>query len=156
MVGGSKQAKTDHQTKAQTIKKGMAYTTIPKVVDDMRSGQGATNLVVSNFDDQTYEMGEGSYESFCETILTTNYIWNKRTISRMVVLEFQKISLGTTQPEREAAESSFRRMMSSPGTPIFTVMSYCHYVQTDDWDDDMRHFRGVVEETHDLQDREAR
>ena len=82
MVGGSKQSKTDHQTKSQTIKKGMAFRTMPKVVDDMKSNSAAGNLVVSNFDDNTYETSEGEFESYCETILTTNYIWDMRIISR--------------------------------------------------------------------------
>ena len=82
LVGGSKQNKTDHQTKSQTIKKGMAFQTMPKIVDDMKSNSAAGNLVVSNFDDNVYETSEGEFESFCETILTTNYIWETRVISR--------------------------------------------------------------------------
>ena len=155
MVGGTKQSKTDHQTKTQTIKKGMSFSTMPKVVDDMRSNTTAGNLVVSNFDDNTYETGEGGFESFCETILTTNYIWDPRIISRyftqtisyvcaknalyrMVVLEFSKLDLKTSQSEREESSDAFRRVMASPGTPIFTAMAYCHYVQTDQWDQDMK------------------
>ena len=84
MVGGSKQSKTDHQTKSQTIKKGMSFQTMPRVVDDMKSNSAAANLVVSNFDDNTYETSEGEFESFCETILTTNYFWDHRIISRCV------------------------------------------------------------------------
>ena len=156
MVGGSKQAKTDHQTKSQTIKKGMAFRTMPKVVDDMKSSSAAGILIVSNFDDQTYETSDGQFESFCETILTTNYIWDMRTISRMVVLEFEKIHSTRTQSERDEADLSFRQMMSRPGTPIFTAMAYCHFVQTDAWDEEMRYYKNVVEETHDLHDREAR
>ena len=86
MLGGSKQSKTDHQTKSQTIKKGMSYQTIPKIVDDMKSNSAAGNLVVSNFDDNTYETSEGEFESYCETILTTNYIWDPRIISRFVFI----------------------------------------------------------------------
>ena len=86
MVGGSKQSKTDHQTKSQTIKKGMSYQTIPKIVDDMNSNSANGNLVVSNFDDNTYETSEGEFESYCETILTTNYIWDPRIISRFVFI----------------------------------------------------------------------
>ena len=85
LVGGSKQSKTDHQTKSQTIKKGMSFQTMPKVVDDMKSNSSAGNLVVSNFDDNTYQTSEGEFESYCETILTTNYFWDTRIISRCVV-----------------------------------------------------------------------
>ena len=82
MVGGSKQSKTDPQTKSQTAKKAMSFRTMPKVVDDMKSNTTAGNLVVSNFDDNTYETSEADYEAHCETILTTNYMWDPRTISR--------------------------------------------------------------------------
>ena len=138
MVGGTKQSKTDHQTKSQTIKKGMAFRTMPKVVDDMKSNSAAGNLVVSNFDDNTYETSEQEYESFCETILTTNYILDTRIISRMVVLEFEKLSMNRSQLEKEEADRSFRRVMASPGTPIYTAMAYCHYVQSDQWDEDIK------------------
>ena len=82
LVGGNKQSKIDHQTKSQTMKKGMSFNTIPRVIDDMRSNNAAGNVVVSNFDDNVYETSEGEFESYCETILTTNYIWDSRIISR--------------------------------------------------------------------------
>ena len=138
MVGGTKQSKTDHQTKSQTIKKGMAFRTMPKVVDDIKSNSAAGNLVVSNFDDNKYETSEQEYESFCETILTTNYIWDTRIISRMVVLEFEKLSMNRSQLEKEEADRSFRRVMASPGMPIYTAKAYCHYVQSDQWDEDIK------------------
>ena len=58
---------------------------MPKVVDDMKSNSSAGNIVVSNFDDNTYQTSEGEFESYCETILTTNYFWDTRIISRCVV-----------------------------------------------------------------------
>ena len=82
MVGGTKQNKIDHQTKSQTMRKGMAYQTGPRIIDDMRSNNSAGNVVVSNFDDNTYETSEREFESYCETILTTNYIWDSRILSR--------------------------------------------------------------------------
>ena len=74
----------------------------------------------------------------------------------MVVLEFEKIDLKRSQVEKDQADLSFRQVMSKPGTPIYTAMAYCHYVQTDAWDEDMRHFKTVVEETHDLGNRESK
>ena len=57
---------------------------------------------------------------------------------RMVVLEFVKMSSNKSQDEREQADEAFRRVLSRPGTPIFTSMGYCHYVKSDEWDDDMK------------------
>ena len=74
----------------------------------------------------------------------------------MVVLEFRKITVKRSQSEKEESDHAFRRVMSNPGTPIYTAMAYCHYVQTDAWDNDMRHFKTVVDETHDLHDWEAK
>ena len=68
------------------MKKGMSYQTMPKVVDDMKSNSAAGNLVVINFDDNTYETSEGKFESYCETILTTNYFWDLGIISKSVSL----------------------------------------------------------------------
>ena len=59
-------------------------------------------------------------------------------IVRMVVMEFVKIQTQRTQSEKDEADHAFRSVMSSPGTPIVTAMAYCHYVQTDRWDEDMR------------------
>ena len=146
---------------------------MPKVVDDMKSNDQAGHVVVSNFDDNTYATSEGDFESFCETILTTNYIWDTRIVSRyektfivsilqravlnrMIVMEFVKKALDRSQEEKENTEESFRRVMSSPGTPIITVMSYCHYVQTEEWDEAFKHFKTVAQETHNLDDRETR
>ena len=82
MVGSTKQNEIDHQTKSQTMGKGMAYQTRPRIIDDMWSNNSDVNVVVSNFDDNTYETSEGEFESYCETILTTIYIWNSRILSR--------------------------------------------------------------------------
>jgi hypothetical protein len=49
----------------------------------------------------------------------------------MIVLEFVKINLGRSQTEKEEADHSFRRVMSSGGTPIVTAMAYCHFVLTE-------------------------
>ena len=54
------------------------------------------------------------------------------------MLEFVKINIKRSQSEKDEADQAFRRVMSSPGTPIYTAMAYCHYVQTDQWDEDMR------------------
>ena len=137
------------------MKKGMSFQTQPKVIDDVKSNKSAGNIVVSNFDDNTYETSEGEFESYCETILTTNYIWDLRTVSRMVVLEFEKINKKKGLSENEDREQSFRRVLSSPGTPILTTMGYCHYVLTDDWNDDIHYFKQVTDESHDLGDRET-
>ena len=67
-----------------------------------------------------------------------SYIFAKNALYRMVVLEFSKLDLKTSQSEREESSDAFRRVMASPGTPIFTAMAYCHYVQTDQWDQDMK------------------
>ena len=56
----------------------------------------------------------------------------------MVVLEFVKMSSNKSQDEREQADEAFRRVLSRPGTPIFTSMGYCHYVKSDEWDDDIK------------------
>lgn len=53
-------------------------------------------------------------------------------------MEFVKIQTQRTQSEKDEADHAFRSVMSSPGTPIVTAMAYCHYVQTDRWDEDMR------------------
>ena len=156
LVGGTKQGKTDHQTRAQTMRKSMSYRTIPIVIDDMKSGNVAGSVVVSNFDDNIYETSEGEFESNCETILTTNYIWDARTISRMVVIEFEKINDHRTMREKEEADFAFRQMMNKPGTPIMTAMGYCHYANSEEWDSDMRYFKKVAEETHDLGERESK
>ena len=74
--------------------------------------------------------------------------------NRMIVLEFVKINLGRSQTEKEEADQSFRRVMSSGGTPIVTAMAYCHYVLTDEWREDFRFFKTVVEKSHDLDERE--
>ena len=57
VVGGNKHSKIDHQTKSQTMKKGMSFDTItmPRVIDDMRSNNAAGNVVVSNFMKQVKE-----------------------------------------------------------------------------------------------------
>ena len=56
----------------------------------------------------------------------------------MVFLEFEKLSMNRSQLEKEEADRSFRRVMASPGTPIYTAMAYCHYVQSDQWDEDIK------------------
>ena len=71
-------------------------------------------------------------------------------------MEFVKFDGGRSPAEKEQAEHAFRSVMNSPGTPIVTAMAYSHYVLTDEWDEDLRHFKTVVEETHDLHDREAK
>ena len=65
-------------------------------------------------------------------------------------MEFVKIRVERSQAEKEEADQSFRKMMSKPGTPIVTAMAYCHYVQSEQWNNDLSHFRTVAEETHDL------